>query len=453
MPSLTVVDGPGRGDQITLGDRATLGRSRDCDLQIKDVESSRVHSEVLRTDDGYVVRDRGSSNGTFLNGEVVTEQPLTDGDRIGVASVTLLFAEADVVDIETVKLEPPKPQPKPEPTTKPADTYRDVPGHKITQSLRGDDLTDRFLATELAMGRTVTVELLSEASCPDTDAAVQCLRAAARLDHPSFVTIYSADVHEGMVWFAREATAGLSMWETAGKMTPDTALEAGIAAAAALTEAHGAKLVHGSFRPDRIVRTNAGHIKILAMGLPAPSTDVLSDTPDLQRRPSRVAYMAPEQLKGHKPSAAADIYSLGASLYHMVTGRMPFMAVSEVGLETRIETDQIVPVRKVNSDVPRDFAELIDSMLARHPAERPESMALVLEDLRALGQKPPAAIVPRLTRAGQEPGGISASTIIIIILTALLLLAGFAIGKMSGTWFLRQGDPAPTTQPAAAEPD
>ena len=79
---LKIVEGSRPGEPVELGERATLGRSQDCDLQIKDVESSRVHAEVFARDGQYHVRDLGSSNGTLLNGTEVEECVLKHGDRV-----------------------------------------------------------------------------------------------------------------------------------------------------------------------------------------------------------------------------------------------------------------------------------------------------------------------------------------------------------------------------------
>ncbi len=447
MASLTVVEGPGQGEQVTLGERTTAGRSRDCDLRIRDEVSSRVHFEIISTPQGHILKDLDSSNGTFVNGQIITEHRLRDGDRIGVAGVTLHFSQADRVDPAELMAEPADVTPSPE--ARPARSLPNVPGYRIKQPLRGDDLCERFLATEVAMERPVAVELLAQPRGSTPAAAAQRLRAAAQLEHPAFAHIYAVTEASGRVVAARETTAGLSMWELAGKMTPDTALEVATTVAEAMAEAHAARLVHGSLRPDRIVRTNAGHLKLLGIGLPAPATEALSEAPDLQQRPSRVAYMAPEQLKGHVADEASDIYALGASLYHMLTGRTPIPATSEAALKARLETETPLPVRSLVEKVPRGFAELIDRMLARHPAQRPESMAAVAEQLKALARRSAPGVGAPGMRTEAEAQGLSASTIIIIILTVLLLISGFIIGRLSGKRFI--GQPPPAREASEAE--
>ena len=88
-----------------------------------------------------------------------------------------------------------------------------------------------------------------------------------------------------------------------------------VCAASALSEAHTAGVVHGSIRPDRIVRSNLGHFTLLGLGLPLPTVGELSTEPDLQKQPNRIAYMAPEQLTGKVSPAATLRPTAGRSTY------------------------------------------------------------------------------------------------------------------------------------------
>jgi len=95
MPSLKIVKGPGEGAELTLGERVTLGRSRECDLQIKDAESSRVHAQVTLHEGRYHIKDLDSSNGTLVNGSPVGEHVLRHGDRIQIGEVIVEFDDDD----------------------------------------------------------------------------------------------------------------------------------------------------------------------------------------------------------------------------------------------------------------------------------------------------------------------------------------------------------------------
>lgn len=91
MPSLKIVKGPGEGARLTLTERATLGRSSECDLHIRDVESSRVHAQISLQEGRYHIKDLDSSNGTLVNGSPVGEHVLRHGDRIQIGEVVVEF--------------------------------------------------------------------------------------------------------------------------------------------------------------------------------------------------------------------------------------------------------------------------------------------------------------------------------------------------------------------------
>ena len=95
MASLKIIEGPGGGKELTLTENVTLGRWRGCDLQIKDEEASREHSEIFLRAGRYHVRDLGSSNGTFVNGEKVTEELLRPGDLIRIGGVTIEYVDEE----------------------------------------------------------------------------------------------------------------------------------------------------------------------------------------------------------------------------------------------------------------------------------------------------------------------------------------------------------------------
>lgn len=449
MPSLRIRNGDKTGDPIEIGERATLGRSRECDVQIKDVESSRVHAEVFVRDGEYRIRDLKSSNGTMVNGTKIDECVLEHGDRIEIGIIIVEFvdersAETEAPDVDVLD-EPAK-----------AATFPELPGYEITERIGRDSLTETYRATDEAMDRPVVVEVIDEARCSDAEAVLASIKAAARLEHPAAARIYAAARHEGRVYFVREPATGESMWRLCGKLAPDEVIEAAAAAAGALAEAHSESIVHGSLRPDRLVRTARGQTRLLGLGLPAPEVGELSTEPDLQKHPNRIAYMPPEQFDAG-PSQAADVYSFGATLYHIICGREPFGAVSEAELAPKIASDSVIPVRQLRPKTPEPLAELVEKMLSRDPADRLASMVEVQGELEKLRQQEepaeaPALLVEPRAAPAARPGGISASGILIVILTLLLLVAVFLLSRIAGKWFMmKAGDePAPASYRPAA---
>jgi len=447
MGSLKIIEGAGEGNWVPLGERATLGRWRGCDLQVKDVKSSRTHAEVFSSDGRYYVKDLGSSNGTTLNGVPIGEHLLEHGDCIQIGEVKIQYIDEDAAPETPAATEEQPPE---------------LPGYEIIKRRRRGDLCVTYLATDLAMERPVALEVINQARCPDPAAALERVRSAARLEHPVLAQIHTAACAEGVVFFSREPTSGESVWRKCGKLQPLEVAEIGAAVAAAMAEAHAASLVHGSIRPDRIVRTDGGHVKLLGLGLPLPEVGELSDEPDLQRRPNRIAYMPPEQLAGEGPTEACDIYALGATLYHAATGRAPHSALSEKKLAPKIRSEDIIPLLELRPETPKPLARTIRKMLSRAPDDRQASMAEVREELdavrgeiqAALHQNQPggpgAVYLTRTSRAAEKTEGVSASTIIIVVLTILLLAAALWLGRLYGIRFIRQSGSAGSSSASSA---
>ena len=468
MATLKIIEGPSPGDPVELDERATLGRSHECDLQIRDVESSRVHAEVFLRDGQYHLRDLKSSNGTLLNDtKVDDESVLEHGDRIQIGVIVVQFIddtaetdapeepaaadETDVCDLEPSAIEGRADERE----------FVDLPGYAISERLTSDNLTETYRGTDDGMERAVAIEVINEQYCDDAVAVLADIKTAARLQYPGVARIYETGCHGGIAYFVREPVIGKSLWRLCGKLSSDEVIDAAIAMAGALAEAHNAAVVHGSIRPDRIVRANLGHFTLLGLGLPAPEIGELSTRPDLQKHPNRIAYMAPEQLIG-KPSPAADIYSLGATLYHVICGRVPFGAISEAELAPKIASEGIIPMQQLRPNIPEGLAALVERMLSRKPDDRPASMSEVKREFESLREGTPQPRRPEPVRHVVEPvepedptpvpsafeqrnelareaHGLSVSWILVILLAALLAGSVFLLGQVAGEWFLKLG--------------
>ena len=467
MATLKIVEGSKPGSPVELGERATLGRSRECDLQIKDVESSRVHAEVFLRDGQYHVRDLKSSNGTLLNGTNIDESVLEHGDRIQIGVIVVQFID------DTAETDTPEGHASPgdtdvyelEPSAVEGETdereFVDLPGYTITERITSDDLTETYRATDDAMDRAVAIEVINEQYCDDAETVIADIKSAARLQYPGVARIYETANHEGIIYFTREPVIGKSLWKLCGKLSSAEVIDAAAAVAGALAEAHNASIVHGSIRPDRIILSNLGHFTLLGLGLPAPKIGELSTEPDLQKHPNRIAYMAPEQLNG-KPSPATDVYSLGATLYHVICGRVPFGAISEAELAPKIASEGIIPMQQLRPNIPEGLAALVERMLSRKPDDRPASMSEVKREFESLREGTPQPRRPEPVRHVVEPvepedptpvpsafeqrnelareaHGLSVSWILVILLAALLAGSVFLLGQVAGEWFLKLG--------------
>ncbi len=450
MATLKIVEGPGEGQMLELGERAVLGRARDSDLQMKDPISSREHAYLYLDDDGYHVKDLGSSNGTLVNGERIDDRLLKSGDRIEVASVVMEFIEEGGERPDRTKTE------GPEADAAPGQAELEGMGYRVIKGLGREEVARTFLAMQQAMDRPVVVQLIEPEFCDPPDPVLAAIRRASQIEHPAAVAILSAGTAGDRIFMARQPAFGQSTWSQCGKMSADELIEIGCQMAGLLAESHERSVVHGSLRPDRIVRTPKGHIKLLGLGLPPTRVGELSTEPDPQNRPNRIAYMAPERLAGGPANRAADIYSLGAVFYHLLCGQTPFVGMTEAELAPQISTQNVKPISELRPETPGRLADLIEKMLARNPAERPPSMldvAIVFEELRGrapAGTAPPRPAAPTAAPRArpQERRFFDVRTIIIVILGALLLGTVFLLGRVTGERFLRDysGADRPTVE-------
>jgi len=221
-------------------------------------------------------------------------------------------------------------------------------------------------------------------------------RAASALNHPGIVTIYDISSDEGIDFIVMEYVSGKTLDAVipAKGLSVTRALRYGAAIADALAKAHEAGIIHRDLKPSNIVVTDDDAIKVLDFGLAKllePSTDaahartqtaVLTDAGTVV---GTAAYMSPEQARGDKLDARSDIFSFGAVLYEMVTGRRPFDAPSRVEVLGKVLNSDPEAPRNLSSVSP-DVERTILRCLRKDPARRFQTMAdlkVALEDLAA----------------------------------------------------------------------
>ena len=262
-----------------------------------------------------------------------------------------------------------------------------------------------YRALDTRLGRPVAVKLLRPDGAIDPERRkrfVQEARAASALNHPHIITIYDIGQAEGIDFMAMEYVAGPSLASVIGhgRLSVGDALKSGVQIADALAAAHAAGILHRDLKPANIMLSAAGDkgaIKVLDFGL-AKLTNPIDYTPvdervttgttrvaeDLQTEEGVVlgtaAYMSPEQAEGKPADARSDVFSFGAVLYEMITGRRAFS-----GGTAAVQTREPEPPSSIIPGLSRDLEKLILRCLRKDPERRWQSMAnlkVALEDLR-----------------------------------------------------------------------
>jgi serine/threonine protein kinase/Leucine-rich repeat (LRR) protein len=253
-----------------------------------------------------------------------------------------------------------------------------------------------YLAEDTRLGRQVAIKTLKPELAANPTARERFLREArlaAALEHDHICPIYHVGEDNGIPYLAMPLLKGESLEELLRRrqrLAPVQVIRLGIQIAAGLAAAHEKGLIHRDIKPGNlwVEPVGGGRIKILDFGL-ARSIEAdtcLTQAGAIVGTPS---YMAPEQARGDKLDARADLYSLGVVLYRLATGELPLKGVDTMSMLLALAINEPTPPHVVNPEVPAELSVLIMRLLAKEPSERPASAQDVMRQLQAL-QKAPA---------------------------------------------------------------
>ena len=258
---------------------------------------------------------------------------------------------------------------------------------------------DVYRATDPVLDRTVALKVIrtskGEAANQLKDALAEA-RTASALNHPSIVTIYDVDEHDGEAFIVMEWIDGRSLREvlTGIPTPPQRVAVLGKQIASALLRAHEVGIVHRDLKPENIMVRTDDLVKILDFGLalhrPAVDTSV-QETMGLEIA-GTLPYMAPEQLEGGPADASSDLFALGVILYELVTGRHPFAADTPFAISRRIlHAEPEAPATHV--DLPTGWNELILQLLTKDRNARAAAKADTLPVLELAGRTADAGLL------------------------------------------------------------
>lgn len=273
-----------------------------------------------------------------------------------------------------------------------------------------------FKARHRRMDRIVAVKLLPASMTKDQDAIARFereVKAAAKISHPNIVAAFDADQAGGVHFLVMELVDGSDLSALVKKDGPlpvDNAVNYILQAARGLEAAHAEGIVHRDIKPANLLLDRKGIVKILDMGLARLSGDV--DAPTQAELTSTgavmgtVDYMAPEQALNTKTAdARADIYSLGCSLFYLLTGRATFGGDSLMAKLLAHREQPIPALRVIRPEVPESVEEVFCKMLAKKTEDRYQSMTEVIADLEHCGAAQEQSIsVPQSLGSSTDEG-------------------------------------------------
>lgn len=369
MPRLLVEKGPDRGKAVatTAGQQIVIGRDPGASLQLTDQLSSRRHCMVVGKGAVWGLKDLGSVNGTLINGRRMNNaQRLEFGDTIQIGETLISW----LPDEQTEK--------------KGGLIGKEIGGYRIEQRIGRGAMGTVFKATQLSLGRTVALKVLSPELTKDPkfcDMFLKEARAAGALNNSNIIQVYDVGDEDGQYYFSMEYAAKGSVLE---EMSSQKALPLARTikvvkdACAALDYAERKGLVHRDIKPDNLMVTEDGTVKLGDLGLAMSAHEVNAEQDGVFGTPH---YIAPEQAMGRPIDHRADIYALGASFYRMVTGRTMFEGATVKEILKQQVRDPHPPVSTHVPDCPPGISTIIDRMLMKNPAERYQHASEVSADL------------------------------------------------------------------------
>lgn len=244
-----------------------------------------------------------------------------------------------------------------------------------------------YKAEDTKLKRIVALKFLPPELTRDPEAKNRFIReaqAAAALDHPYICTVHEIDEADDRIFIAMAFVPGQSLKEriTHGPLAVDEAVSITVQAAAGLQAAHGKGIVHRDVKPANIMLTEGGRTKIMDFGLAK-----LSWGADLTRTATvmgTAAYMSPEQVRGEQADLRTDIWSLGCTLYEMLTGKMPFEVPETQAVFYAILNTEPPSIRSRRGDIPEEMDRIVSKAIHKDPAGRYDDLGQMIRELDSL---------------------------------------------------------------------
>ncbi len=279
-----------------------------------------------------------------------------------------------------------------------------IPGYELLQELGKGAMGTVFKARQLSMNRLVAIKVLKSKLASNPQFLERFKReahAAAKLSHNNVVQAIDVGAAGKIHYFVMEFVEGTTIKQELekGKIFEEKqAVEIVLQLAQALAHANKRNLIHRDIKPANIIRTPEGIAKLADLGLARDTTDVAAAQEEKGMTMGTAYYISPEQIDAREHiDCRADIYSLGATFYHMVTGQPPFPGNKVEPILEAHRSQELTPPDHLNTSLSSGLGEVVEFMMAKERKQRyatPDDLIIDLECL--LGGKPPKLARQRL---------------------------------------------------------
>jgi serine/threonine-protein kinase len=266
---------------------------------------------------------------------------------------------------------------------------RTLGGYRLLRRLGSGGMADVYLAEQQSLGRPVALKVLRPTTLRHPAAVerfTQEARAAAALVHGNIVQIHEVACVDGIHFLAEEYVAGPSLkaWLAArGPLDAQQAISVLSQVGSALAKSAQAGIVHRDIKPENLLVTPAGEVKVADFGLARMLEDDLELTQEGMTLGTPL-YMSPEQAAGGAVGVQSDLYSLGATVYHLLAGRPPYTGTTSLGVALAHQREPLVPLAVHRPELPAGLGRIIEQLLEKRPEDRCDSPTDLLRAVEAV---------------------------------------------------------------------
>jgi serine/threonine-protein kinase len=277
-----------------------------------------------------------------------------------------------------------------------------IPGYRLLEKLGKGAMATVYKAKQESLDRIVAIKVLPKKMNDNVEFVERFYkegRAAARLAHNNIVQAYDVGYSpEGYHYFVMEYVEGQTLYDVmqppplgqGRHFSEAEALDIMIQITDALVHAHERGLIHRDIKPKNILLTREGQAKLTDLGLARAADDKQAAESEAGKAYGTPYYISPEQIRGDVDiDFRADIYSLGATMYHLVTGRPPYEADTPSGVMLKHLKEPLTPPDHINTALSAGIAEIVEVAMAKRKEDRYSSTKDMLEDLRAIQRGEP----------------------------------------------------------------
>jgi serine/threonine-protein kinase len=270
-------------------------------------------------------------------------------------------------------------------------TGKTIGDYLILRRLGRGGMADVYLSRQVSLDRSVAFKVLHADLARDrtyVDRFKREARAAAALVHANIVQIFEVGQHDEIYFIAQEYVPGRNLKQhllRTGAIAPSLAMEILAGTAQAIQTADEFHVVHRDIKPENIMLSEKGSVKVTDFGLAQVKNDPASQTlTKVGITMGTPLYMSPEQVEGKPLDVRSDIYSIGVTAYHMLSGSPPFEGDNPLTIAVQQVKNNAPRLETIRPDLPQSLCDLVHRMIEKAPEDRPQNAAEILAELKQI---------------------------------------------------------------------